>query len=244
MDEAKRKYLDDLKKQIDPEMLKKMAEHMGKGGDESAAAYSALTTSDSGSSGSASNAGFSGPQSNADKSRDRRASAFQQRIAERKRQELVRQPDASNKDDVRRKVFIYSHNDIWSRIADSQFKNLGFHESVVFKDFEPMIRSLLEQVGKSDITIMVSISLLKITKFLKAWFKLKEQMASSGKEEVLASVEYVLLVETMRQVPDEIIQIIGMDRIINITDEIQDNREKICVLLNKKSADSSGTPAS
>ena len=35
MDEEKRKYLDELKKQIDPEVLSKMAKHLG--GNEGAA---------------------------------------------------------------------------------------------------------------------------------------------------------------------------------------------------------------
>ena len=229
MDEAKRKYLEDLRRQIDPEVLKKMAEHLGAGGDEDAAAFSALQGGGAASAPSDSGGGMvSGPMSPADKIRERRAMAFQHRVAQRKSQD---QGVVEKKEEPRRSLLIYSHKEFWSRIAESQFRNLGFTEVQSFYDFESLVRGLFDGMGQSDVPVHLAVSIVRAVPFLKAWHRLKEQMGAQDKSDILEPVEYMLVVESAKQVPEGLMPLVGNERIIDLTADANVNREKIRTLL-------------
>lgn len=230
MDEEKRKYLEELRRQIDPEILRKMAEHLGSGGDEDAAAFSALHGDSGAVSSTGGGASVFGPSSPADKIRERRASAFQRKVAERKREGQV--TAVEKKDEPKRTLLIYSHKEFWSRIAESQFKNLGFPETQSFYDFETLVRTLFECMGQSDATVSIAVSVVRAVPFLKGWHRLKEQMAAQDRADILEPVQYLLVVESMKQVPEALLPLVGPERIIDLTGEVHENREKIRGLLN------------
>jgi len=229
MDEEKRKYLEDLKKQIDPSILEKMAQHLGKDGDDGAAAHSSGSVS-------AGSSTISRPSSPADKIRERKASAFQRKVAERKRQEMM---PPEKKNEARRVLLIYSHNEFWSRIAESQFKSMGFQEAESHYAFDQLVRGVFNKIGKGEKNIMVAVSLTRIATFMKGWRQLQEQMTAQGKPNILEQVKFMLVVESMKQVPEEVLPVIGLERVIDLTAENQVNREKIGKLTIQSAASES-----
>lgn len=222
MDEEKRKYLEDLKKQIDPAILEKMSQHLGSDSGDGSPAYSG---------GSAMGAGAYSP---ADKIREHKASAFQRKVADRKRQEMI--PAQKQKETSRGVLLIYSHNEFWSRIAETQFKNLGFSKTESLYSFEQIVRGVFEKIGQGESQIMVAVSLTRIANFITGWRQLQKEMATQGKPDVLKTIAYLLVVESMKQVPEEIMPVIGPERVIDLTDENQINREKIGVLAIRAAA--------
>ena len=207
MDEAKRKYLEDLRRQIDPEVLRKMAEHLGAGGDEDAAAFSALQGG---------GRAASAPSDEGGGRRDIFGLFVARRIEFGKGAPWhfsAGWPSAKprikgfieKKEEPRRSLLIYSHKEFWSRIAESQFKNLGFTEVQSFYDFESLVRGLFDGMGQSDVPVYLAVSIIRAVSFLKGWNRLKEQMDAQDKSDILEPVEYMLVVESAKQVPDGLI---------------------------------------
>lgn len=225
MDEAKKKYLEELKSQLDPEILTKMANYLGAGD----AAAASVAVSEAGPVAPAGPAGPAGPSTPADKIRDRQASRFQERVAHRKRQNQIEEVGAVEKPEVENKtVLVFSATDIWSRIVESQFKLLGFNQASTFTDFESLIRHIVQ--GKSDENLgkfVIAVALKEIRTFLLSWDALLKNMKDTQNLTFLKDVTYILVVESRKQVPDQLISIIGHDRIVCLTDEQVENKEKV-----------------
>ena len=221
MDEEKRKYLEELKKQIDPEILSKMANYLGSSGDGdvvSTGGGSGLgaTTALSGSSGSA-----------ADMIRERRAMQFQERVARRKRENIVEQ--IVEKEPVEQKnILIFASNDLWSRIVENQFRNIGFTGSQTFTDFSSLIKYLLEWSNEENPNkLAVGVAFQDLGSFLHAWEHLRRESEQQPQFKFLHNICYFIVVEYLKQIQEALVDRLGHDRIICITDEVDDNREKV-----------------
>ncbi len=227
MDEEKRKYLDELKKQIDPEVLSKMAKHLG--GNEGAALHaqnahqsvepSGIVTSDI-------------SESSSDSMRDRKAREFMNRVARRKREEQMQDFMKKEEDVIPRKLLVLSKSAIWSRIVESQFKTMGFNEAESLKDFQSLIRRIFEIDDKKEkIILALAISLGGISSFLQSWNKLLEEMKNQNIKNELDHVEYFVVIESRKQVTDTVAGIFGNNKIIELTDDVENNKEKINLVL-------------
>ena len=220
MDEEKRKYLEELKKQIDPEILSKMANYLGSSGDGDT-----VSTGSGGGLGAATLSGGSG--SAADMIRERRAMQFQERVARRKRETIVEQ--AVDKEPVEQKnILIFASNDLWARIVQNQFRNIGFTGSQTFTDFSALIKHLLEWSKEENPTkIAVGVAFQDLGSFLHAWEHLRRESEQQPQFKFLHNVRYFIVVEYLKQIQDALVDRLGHDRIICITDEIDNNREKV-----------------
>lgn len=222
MDEEKRKYLEELRKQIDPEILSKMANYLGNDGDGAVASVGMAGNP------SSESAQSSFASSAADKLRERRAMQFQERVARRKRQDVVEQPDVQGAPDEKKEILVYANNDLWGRIIENQFKQVGFSASHVFTDFPSLIRRLLEwSKEKRDAKVAVAVAFQEIASFLHAWEHLRRESEQQPQFAFLHDICYFFVAEYKKQIQEALIERIGNDRIICITDEINTNREKI-----------------
>lgn len=221
MDEAKKKYLEELRKQVDPEILSKMANYLGKGDEVGNASIG----------GALANQGqpITSLDSKADLMRDRRAQQFKERVAARKRASLGGDTSQEDKKPVEeRTIHILSSTAIWSRIINNQFRKLGFTGALVFAEFELLIRHIIEnlQDGMKE-KFTVAVALKEIRHFLLSWEGLKKSIAEQNKDSFLDSIVFFLVVESLKQIQGQLIQIVGVDRIINLSDELVLNKEKI-----------------
>jgi hypothetical protein len=121
--EEKKRQLEELRKELDPEMLSKMASYLGGDGGNSG-------SSDVRSGGSA-----------ADFIRDKQAARFQERVARRK-QEGLEILTAESQVKETKPVAVFCRNVLWARIVETQLKNMGFFEAEIFSDFGDLIRFL------------------------------------------------------------------------------------------------------
>ena len=188
MDEAKKKYLEELKKQVDPQMLSKMADYLGAGNQGAAGGIDVGPGPSSG--------------SPADLIRERRAMQFQERVARRKRESQVEDVPQQIKEQLlaqKYTVLIFSSTEIWTRIVESQFKVLGFGGSMIFTEFDGLIRHIME--GLRDGTLkdfVVAVAMKEIRYFLLSWSKIREGLEDHTKKTVLDNLDniiYFLVVE-------------------------------------------------
>ena len=211
MDEAKKKYLEELRKQVDPEVLAKMADYLGAGD----------VSTDISSEGSMDSA--------ADAIRQRREQKFQEKVAQKKRESQMDGATQKAEDPfARRTLLILSGTEIWSRIVDSQFRLLGFTDSEIFNEFDELIRYVVESL-KSGISndFVVAVALKDIRHFLLSWGRIREGLIEQQKELFLDDIAYFLVVESPKQVQNQIVRIIGENHIICLRDELDLNRQKI-----------------
>jgi len=220
MDEAKKKYLEELKKQVDPQILSKMADYLGSG-DQGA--------------GGGIDVGPPGPSSGspADLIRERRAMQFQERVARRKRESQSDDTPQQSKEQLlaqKYNVLIFSSTEIWTRIIESQFKVLGFGGSMIFAEFDGLIRHIMEGLREGTLKdFVVAVAMKEIRHFLLSWGKIREGLEGHTKKTVLDNLDniiYFLVVESPRQVQDQLAKIIGEDRILCLTDDLAVNKEK------------------
>ena len=215
MDEEKKQYLDNLKKQVDPEILAKMADYLGDGDDGSGPANVSHVQTPS--------------DSAADLIRKRRAQEFQDRVTRRKRESQGDLLSPNKKDpEEKRTVFILSATGIWSRIVESQFKSLGFADTFLFEDFDALIRHTLDTIQNPGAgKFVIAVALKEIRHFILSWESVRKGLEDQKKESFLDCVVYFLVVESIKQVQDQLVQFIGENRIISITDELSLNKEKV-----------------
>jgi len=230
MDEEKRKKLEELRKELDPEILSKMAKYLG--GDDAAASIAGEKIPSSGSSASESLL----PKSAADISRERRAIRFQERMAMRRRENgtYVETPK-NRKNSVRfeRPVYIFSSLDIWAKIIDSQFKLLGYQESLVFSSFSSLMKEILSRHKDNKEKIFdIAVAFQDIKSFLMGWHDLKNKDLSEEALKFLDSIHVFYVVESIKQVGDKFISIYGPERIIAITDDPNENRDKVLSVIS------------
>lgn len=211
MDEEKKKYLEELRKQVDPEVLAKMADYLGAGD-------GSTHTSPDGSSDSA-----------AEAIRQRREQKFQERVARKKRESQMHGVTRKVEDPLaNRTLLILSGTEIWSRIVESQFRLLGFPNSEVFTEFNDLIRYVMEALkdGTSK-DFIVAVALREIRQFLFSWGSIREGLIGQQKEPFVDDIAYFLVVESPKQVQAQLVRIIGENYIICLTDELDLNRQKI-----------------
>ena len=230
MDEAKKKYLEELKKQIDPQILSKMADYLGSGNQSTTGSV---------------DVGL-GPSNGtpADIIRERRALEFQERVARRKRESQSEDVPQQSKEQLlaqKYNVLIFSGTEIWTRIIENQFKVLGFGGSMIFTEFDGLIRHIME--GLRDGTLkdfVVAVAMKEIRHFLLSWSRIREGLEGHTKKMVLDKLDkiiYFLVVESPRQIQDQLAKIIGEDRILCLTDDLAVNKEKtedVLALLEQK----------
>jgi len=226
MDEEKRKKLEELRKELDPEILSKMAKYLG--GDEAAAAASIGTGAVKSSAGPADTLI---PKSAAEKSRERRAMRFQERMAKKRRENgtYIEVPQNRNSNiQFERPVYIFSSLDIWAKIIDSQFKLLGYQESLVFSSFSSLIKEILNSHKENKEKIFyVAVAFQDIKSFIMGWQNLKNMALSEEALKFLEGIHVFYVVESMKQIGDRFISMYGSDKIIAITDEPDENRAKV-----------------
>jgi len=215
MDEEKKKHLEDLRKQIDPEVLAKMADYLGNEDGNATASNTDFPQSSS--------------DSAADLLRDRRAQQFQERVAKRKRENTLAPNDQEIKaEEQKRTVFILSSTGIWSRIVENQFKSWGFSDTFLFESFDSLFRHILDTLQQDESgKFAVAVALNEIRNFILSWKNIRKGLADQQKSSLLDRVVVFLIVESIKQVQDPLVQIIGENRIISITDEFILNKEKI-----------------
>ena len=129
---------------------------------------------------------------------------------------------------VERTLLILSGTEIWSRIVDSQFRLFGFNDSVIFTEFNELIRHIMEALknGMSK-DFVVAVALRDIRHFLLSWGSIREGLIGQNKEPFLDDIAYFLVVESPKQIQDQIVRIIGENHIICLTDEPDLNKQKI-----------------
>lgn len=227
--EEKKKYLEELRKQLDPEILKKMAGHMG-GGDAGAALASmgSLPAEDNipSSGSSTASSKFSTPS---DIMKERRAMQFQERVAQRKREmELQETTHSEEETSLPVKALIYSSTEIWARIVDNQLKSVGLSETRCFYEFQMLIRHLIECYNNNCLdTILVAVALKDAKGFVHSWNRLTLEQENSNKLAFLKQVPFVVVVESQKQIPDNQWHIHSQDHILSLTDDLDTNQEKI-----------------
>ncbi len=217
--EEKKRYLEKLRKQLDPEILKKMAGHMG-----------GASVSDEGSSSSVSSSGVSGKFSTpADRIKERKAMQFQERVSQRKRV-MEMQNTEINKEEpkIEQKALIYSSTEIWTRIVENQLKSIGFTETKSFYEFQSLLRFLIECYNKKCLDkIIIAVALKETKGFVFSWTKLIQQQESEKKLEFLKMVPFIMIVESQKQIPDDYWQLLNHDHILSLTDDVDMNKEKM-----------------
>ena len=214
MDEAKKKYLEELRKQIDPEILAKMADHLGATTDSAPPARPPASSTNA-----------------ADLIRERRALQFQERIARKKREIMTEGEGGATKEEAepfKQTVLILSGTEIWTRIVDSQFKALGFTRSESFAEFVDLVRHLMGNIKDGgDASFVVAVAFQEIRNFIYSWESLRSKREEQQSVSVLDDVPFFLVVESPRQVQPNLEKVYGPDRFLCITDEPELNREKV-----------------
>lgn len=212
MDIEKEKYLEELRKELDPEVLLKIMNHLG--GEKNGGGN---VTQVSGSSA-------------AELIKQRRALRFRERIA-RKKMENHHHDALQTKEknsEFERRVLILSSTDIWSRIVDSQFKALGFTHSENFTEFSSLIRYIVEGHNNGTLGLFaVAVALQEIGSFLYGWESLRRGNGEQKRVTFLDEIPYFLVVESPRQVQNQLVTKFGAEHIICLTDDPEVNREKV-----------------
>lgn len=219
MDEEKRKYLEELKKQIDPEVLSKMANYLGNDGDGAAVSTGLGGSTSYGSVGS-------GATTAADRIRERRAMQFQERVARRKRENIDQV--ATKEPAELKEVLIFASNDLWSRIIENQFRNIGFTGMHAYTEFSLLMKHLLEwSAGDDRCKLVVAVAFQDIGAFLHPWEHLRRESEQQPQFSFLHNIHYFIVVEYLKQIQEALVGRLGNDHIICITDEVDINREKV-----------------
>jgi len=77
--------------------------------------------------------------------------------------------------------------------------------------------------------IVVAVAMKEIRHFLLSWSKIRESLEDHTKKTILDNLDkiiYFLVVESPRQVQDQLAKIIGEARILCLTDDLAVNKEK------------------
>ncbi len=226
-EEEKRQYLEELRKQLDPNILSKMANYMGAGpAVDTGSMPSESSNSSSGSVSSGNRRSFSTPSDNI---KDRRAMQFQERVAQRKREmELAEMGRKSEKPKIIRKAAILSSTEIWTRIVENQFKLLEFNDIHTFYDFHSLIKFLVECYNKGCIDhLVIGIAVKEMIGFLFSWKKLRNGDAAENKLKFLECIPYFFIIESQKQIQEHRMEALDPDQIISLTDDSDINKEKI-----------------
>lgn len=223
-EEEKKQYLEELRKQLDPEILSRMADYMGAG--PVVGANSIPSDNSTSTASPRSIRSFSTPS---DIMKDRRATKFQERVAQRKREmELAEIKSKSEEPKIIRKVAILSSTEIWTRIVENQFKTLDFNEIHTFYDFHSLIKFLVECYSKGCLDeLAIAIAVKEMVGFLFSWKKLRNGDAEENKLKFLENVPYFFIIESQKQIQEHRMEALDPDQIISLTDDTEVNKEKI-----------------
>ena len=229
-EEEKKKYLEDLRKELDPEILSKMAEHMGAGPVMDAGSIPSTGNTGSSSAGG-SKRSYSTP---ADEMKERRAMRFQERVAQRKREmEIAATEQQSEEPQIDRKVAVLSSTEIWSRIVENQFKSLNFNQIQTFYDFHSLIKFLVDCFNKGCMDdLVIAIAVKEMNGFSYLWKKLRSESNAENRLKFLDYIPYFVIIESQKQVQDNNkMDAINPDQILSLTDDVETNKEKIARIM-------------
>jgi len=211
MDEVKKKYLQDLHKQIDPAVLEKMVKHFG-GGDDGESAPTPAPSS---------------APTAVEMIRQRRLTNFHETLARRKMEDLAVSLKKDEKPKVNRTIFILSDHKIWMKILQNKFTSFGFNRVKSFTNLASLIRFILNGMSSKGLgEFAVAVSYKEIAGFVQAWENIKK-VAAEKKIKSLDDVPFFLTVETPKQIDGHIVDKYGFDRFICLSDDVDMNREKI-----------------
>ena len=235
MDDDKKKRLEELRKELDPSILSKMANYLG---GEEASALSALDMKGAPPKGGAVDSGSYVSKSAADKIRDRRARRFQEKIAQKKRaarMNIESSGAVQNEFSFDRPVYIFCTTDIWTKIIDSQFKVLGYKDAVPFSSFSGLMETILASHSKKPDRIFdIAVAFQDVKAFILGWHKIQKRQLSDEAQSFLESINLFFVVESMKQASEKFISVYGSDSVISITDDVAENRVKVITMVNRK----------
>ena len=205
--EEKNRKLEELRKELDPDVLSKMADYLGGGGNDGS-----------------SNQRMSG---SVDTIRDKQAARFQERVAMRKLENQKSEAAESKLKDLKT-VMVFCRNEFWARIVGTQFKNLGFFEPVIFSEFGNLVRALGGSGGEDSMDpCAVVLPYQEFEYFLPLWETLRQRDAEKKLLPKIHAIPFLVVVESEKQISAELDNKIGAERIINLMDNVTLNLEKI-----------------
>lgn len=208
MDEAKKRELEELRKQLDPKVLEKMAGYLTGDGDDG------------------------GASGHTDDFRSRKADKFQERVLQRKKQmQMAEEEKPAQPPQPERVVFIYSTQDIWTRIIESQFKSFGFQTVEICQDFPSVIRGVHECGNRKDkADIVIAVALNNVPQFVQNFETLRLQSQTPKEKEFLDAIPFFFMVESYKQLQETLLQHYGYKHILQLTDSTQRNQDKVTEL--------------
>lgn len=210
MDESKKRELEELRKQIDPKILEKMAGYLGNDG------------------------GSGGMSAPANGGGGYKVDKFQERILQRKKQmQLAENEKAVQLPQPERIVYVYSTQDIWTRIIESQFKSFGFQTIEICQDFSSVIRGVYEcSHSKKRVDFAIAVALNNVPQFVQSFETLRLQSETPKEKEFIDTIPFFFLVESYKQLQETLLQHYGYKHILQLTDNVQKNQNKVIALLD------------
>ncbi len=214
MDDAKRKYLDELRKQIDPDVLAKMADYLGADGDAVEAATQEMPR-------------FS---TTAQSIREKHETLSRKRLNQNRPSSAkwLESQNQQNESEQKSLLIILSSTGIWTRIIVSQFSQWGFSASKSFSEFASMMLYVLNGMNEglvSDFSIAVGIR--DVSQFLIGWENLKRGDVGERVKAFLDSIQVFFIVESTEHVNPLLIKYHGPEHIIYLRDDASINAEKV-----------------
>lgn len=224
MNEAKKKYLESLSKQIDPKVLEKMMQHFAGDGSESPQPESSSIPASSASALSA-----------VEQIKKMRNSRFQDMLARMRIENTVADTHKKEEPIIDWCILILSNLNIWTRIVDNQFKNIGFTQSKYFSDFASLMKYITKSLNEGTLVeFAVAVPLQEISDFIKAWEYLKRGIKVEQKMQFLDDIPFFFIVESPRQINEKLVARYGIDRFICLSDDTNINSEKVENILTAK----------
>ena len=217
MDEEERKYLNELKKQINPEVLQKMAEYLGDSGSKSRKRSSDSAPSS---------------PSTLNTLAEKRAASFQERVKQRKIQaSMANFSPKEEEPKIRGCIIIYSTTSIWMRILQNLFSSIGFQEIHCVDSFKELVYFLLQDCHGKECLFSIAVNSRDISKFLISWENLKRSEFDPSLYLFLDQIKYFCVVESTEQAMPALNELIGSERILLVKDSIEANRTKMMTAL-------------
>lgn len=214
MDEKKRHDLEELKKQINPEVLRKMAEYLG--GEQ---ARGSQTASES--------------PSAIESLMDKKTTSFQEKVRQRKMQAdleaATRKKETPSK--IKGCMVVYSTTGIWSRIMQNIFNGMGFRKIHCVDAFRDLIYYLLRDCFGKENACSVAVNIRDISKFIIAWENLKRSEFDPSLYLFLDQIKYFCVIESSDQVMPALRELLGDNRILLVKDPVDVNRKKVMTVL-------------
>lgn len=128
----------------------------------------------------------------------------------------------------KRTILILSKTVIWPRIIKKQFFTFGFSNSERFTQFTSLIAYIKENLNDENIgDFALAIGVRDISWFLISWEDLRKSGIGQKMKSILDALVFFYVVDSEKNVNSEFKEQFGVDRMINLRDYPDVNREKV-----------------